>query len=274
LIDLHTHSTASDGLLAPSELVLQARAAGLSAFSITDHDTTAGFAAAREAAADVGLELVPGIEISAVSEGHDVHILGYFVDVESATLRTFIGGQREERLRRVHEMGHRLRDLGCPIDVDPILDAARGGRSVGRPQIATALMSRGYVATRDEAFARFLEFGAPAFVPRCGASPEQVVGVIHAAGGLASMAHPGLTRRDDIIPSLAAAGLDALEVGHSDHDAGTEARYRAMARDLGLLVTAGSDFHGDTGGRRQARLGAVSLDEGDFAALKHAAARS
>lgn len=270
MIDLHTHTTASDGLFAPSELVHQARAAGLSVFSITDHDTVAGCAAAQEATA--GLELVPGIEISAVSDGRDVHILGYFIDVDSPTLATFIAGQREERLRRVHEMGHRLGDLGCPIDIDPILDAARSGRSVGRPQVAAALMSRGYVATRDEAFARFLEFGAPAFVPRRGASPEQVVGVIHAAGGVASMAHPGLTRRDEIIPALAAAGLDALEVRHSDHDAATEAKYRAMARDLGLLVTAGSDFHGDMTGRRQARLGGVSLDEDDFAALKDAAA--
>ena len=273
MIDLHTHTTASDGLLAPSELVHQARAAGLSIFSITDHDTVAGCAAARDAAEAVGLELIPGIEITAVSDGRDVHILGYFFDLESPTLRTFLGGQREERLRRVREMGRRLGDLGCPIDIDPILDAARSGRSVGRPQVAAALMSRGYVATRDEAFARFLEFGAPAFVPRCGASPEQVVGVIHAAGGIASMAHPGLTRRDEIIPALAAAGLDALEVRHTDHDEVAEAKYRDMARNLGLLMTAGSDFHGDTTGIRRARLGAVSLDEGDFAALKDAAAR-
>jgi len=273
VIDLHTHSTASDGLLAPSELVQKARDAGLSAFSITDHDTVAGSAAAREAAAAAGVELVPGIEISAVSAGRDVHILGYFVDLESPTLRTFIAGQREERLRRVREMAVRLGDLGCPIDIDPILDAARGGRTVGRPQIAAALMSRGYVANRDEAFARFLEFGAPAFVPRCGATPEQVVGVIHAAGGVASMAHPGLTRRDEIIPALVAAGLDALEARHSDHDTETEAKYREMARGLGVLVTAGSDFHGEGTGRRRARLGAVCLDEKDFAALKRAADR-
>lgn len=274
MIDLHTHTTASDGLLAPSELVQQARVAGLSIFSITDHDTVAGSAAARKAAEAAGLELVSGIEISAVSDGRDVHILGYFIDLESPTLQVFLAGQREERLRRLREMGRRLGDLGCPIDIDPILDAARGGRSVGRPQVAAALMSRGYVATRDEAFARFLEFGAPAFVPRCGASPEQVVGVIHAAGGIASMAHPGLTRRDDIVPALVAAGLDALEVRHTDHDAPTEAKYRDMANRLGLLVTAGSDFHGDTTGSRRARLGGVSLDERDFAALKSAAARS
>jgi predicted metal-dependent phosphoesterase TrpH len=273
VIDLHTHTTASDGHLTPSELVQQARHAGLSVFSITDHDTVAGYAAAKDAAVAAGIELVTGIEISAVSDGRDVHILGYFVDAGSTTLRTFLAGQREERLRRVREMGHRLNDLGCPIDIDPILDAARNGRSVGRPQVAAALMSRGYVTTRDEAFARFLEFGAPAFVPRCGASPEQVVEVIHAAGGLASMAHPGLTRRDEIIPALAAAGLDALEVRHSDHDAATEAKYRALARELDLLVTAGSDFHGDSTGHRRACLGGVSLDEGDFAALKDAAGR-
>ncbi len=251
---------------------MRARSARLSVIAITDHDTTAGTCAARAAAREAGLELIPGIEISAVADGRDVHMLGYFLDVESPALAAFLDRQRAERLRRVVEIGERLVELGCPIDTGPILEAAGGGRSVGRPQIADALVRRGYVVDRDEAFSRFLEYGAAGFVPRRGAGPAEVIDVVHAAGGLVSMAHPGLTRRDDLIPSLAARGLDALEARHADHDAATEARYRAMATELGILVTAGSDYHGDTG-RRAGTLGAVVMSAADFEALRQAVGR-
>ena len=272
MIDLHLHTTASDGALAPSELVSRALAAGLSILSITDHDTTSGSDAARAPAGDAGLRLVPGIEISAVAEGRDVHVLGYFIDTASAPLRAFLDRQRVDRVRRVAEMGERLAALGLPIEVGPIVADAGRGRSVGRPQIAAALVAAGHVRTRDEAFDRFLEFGGAAYVSRCGTSPEDVVAVIHAAGGIASLAHPGVSARDHLIAPLAAAGLDALEAGHSDHDAATEARYRALAADLGLLVTAGSDFHGD-GGHRVSRLGTISLTAAEFGALADAAER-
>jgi predicted metal-dependent phosphoesterase TrpH len=267
LIDLHLHTTASDGTLSPSELVNQARAAGLSIFSITDHDTTAGSDAAAKAAGDAGLELVPGIEISAVADGRDVHVLGYFIDTASPGLSEFLVRQRRDRLRRVHEIGKRLAALGAPVDVAPIAAAAARGRSVGRPQIADALVTAGYVASRNEAFDRFLEAGGPAFVPRQGARPEEVIDLIHDAGGLASLAHPGVTGRDDLLPVLVAAGLDALEARHSDHDAGTEARYRTLARELGILVTGGSDFHGGDAGHRVSALGQVTLPREDFDAL-------
>ena len=245
----------------------QARAAGLSLFSITDHDTPAGAEAAAAAARDAGLELVPGIEISAVADARDVHVLGYFIDVGSPRLRRFLRDQRQERLRRVHEISARLTALGVPVDVAPIAADAARGRSVGRPQIAAALLAAGHVTTRDEAFDRFLASGGPAFVPRRGARPEAVIGIIHEAGGLASLAHPGVTRRDDLIPALAGAGLDALEARHSDHDAATETRYRTLARELGLAVTGGSDFHGDSG-HRIGVLGRVTLPAEDFAALR------
>jgi predicted metal-dependent phosphoesterase TrpH len=156
--------------------------------------------------------------------------------------------------------------------VSPILDTVRCGRSVGRPQIADALVRGGFAASRDEAFTKYLEFGAPAFVPRSGASPADVIRVVHDAGGIVSMAHPGLTRRDDLIPALAAVGLDALEVRHSEHDEATEARYRALASSLGLAVTAGSDYHGDTG-RRASALGNVVMPSADFEAFWYAAER-
>lgn len=271
MIDLHTHTTASDGSLAPAALIAAARQAGLRVLSITDHDTTAGFEAVTEEARRAGVELVPGIEISAVADGRDMHVLGYFIDPSSSTLRAFLERQRADRIRRLEEMTRRLVALGCPIDAGAMLAVAQSGRSVGRPQIAAALVKAGYVQTRDEAFERFLEFGGPAYVPRLGASPEEVVAIVHAAGGIASLAHPGVTKRDDRIAALAAAGLDALEARHSDHDAATEQRYRNLARQHGLLVTGGSDFHGE-GGHRAPRLGLVSIPAEDYAALQHAIA--
>jgi predicted metal-dependent phosphoesterase TrpH len=272
MIDLHLHTTASDGALSPSELVARAGAAHLSIIAITDHDTTAGTLAARAAARDAGLELVPGIEISAVADGRDVHMLGYFIDAESPSLNTFLDAQRAERVRRVTEMGHRLASLGCAIDVEPILAAAQCGRSVGRPQIADALVGGGYAADRDDAFRRYLEHGAPGFVPRCGVSPFDVIRVVHAAGGVVAMAHPGLTRRDDLIPAMVEAGLDGLEARHSDHDEATEARYRALAAQLGVFTTAGSDYHGESG-RRAGRLGSVVMPSTDFDALRRVVER-
>jgi predicted metal-dependent phosphoesterase TrpH len=269
VIDLHTHTTASDGSLTPAALIDAARAAGLRVLSITDHDTTAGFEAVTDAAAHVGIELVPGVEISAVADGRDVHVLGYFIDPSSTSLRAFLEGQRSDRLRRVEEMTRRLAALGCPITADAALAPAARGRSVGRPQIAAALVDAGYVQTPDEAFERFLEHGRPAYVPRRGASPEEVVVIVHTAGGLASLAHPGVTKRDGGIQALAAAGLDALEARHSDHDAATERRYRDLARSCGLLVTGGSDFHGDAG-HRAARLGLVSMPDEDYDAFHRA----
>jgi predicted metal-dependent phosphoesterase TrpH len=201
-----------------------------------------------------------------------VHVLGYFIDTASGTLRSFLDRQREERIRRVTEMRDRLSARGCPSDVAPVLAAAARGQSVGRPQIAAALVDAGHVRTRDEAFDRFLEFGGTAYVPRHGASPADVVSLIHDAGGLASLAHPGISARDELIAPLAAAGLDALEAAHGDHDAATEARYRALAADLGLLVTGGSDFHGEAA-HRVSRLGDVTLPIGDFEALAVAAKR-
>jgi len=272
LIDLHLHTTASDGTLSPPELVFRARAARLSTIAITDHDTTAGARAARAAARDAGLDLIPGVEISSVDGGRDIHMLAYFIDPDSPALLAFLDAQRAERLRRLAAMGDRLASLGCTIDIAPILDAARAGRSVGRPQLADALVRGGHAASRDEAFSKFLEFGAPAFVPRSGATPFDVIRVVHGAGGVVSMAHPGLTRRDDLIPALADAGLDALEARHSDHDEATEARYRALASALGLVATAGSDYHGD-GGNRAATLGAVVMPPDDFDALRRAVQR-
>lgn len=268
MIDLHLHTTASDGAFTPAALVARAAAAGITTLSVTDHDTTGGLEEARHAADALGLVLVNGIEVTAVESGRDVHVLGYFFNAADDGLQAFLLRQREDRIRRVGEIAARLADLGAPIDVASIIAPGLDyGRSVGRPHVAAALVKAGHVRTRDEAFARFLEPGREAFVPRRGASPPDVVQVISEAGGVASLAHPGLTGVDDIIPGLADAGLHALEVRHTDHDAPAEAKYRAVATALGMAVSGGSDFHDDTG-RRRCGLGTVTLSPEDFGALE------
>jgi hypothetical protein len=273
LIDLHLHTTASDGTLSPHELVTRVAAAGLRTFAVTDHDTVAGLAEACAMAARLGLTFVSGIEITAVEDARDVHVLGYYIDPDDTRLAAFLATQRADRVRRVHDIVQRLAAQGCPVDLAAILSRAAGGsgRSVGRPQIADALIAAGHAADRDDAFARYLGEQGSAFVPRHGAPAADVVRVIARAGGIASLAHPGLTRRDDLIPSLAAVGLAALEVRHSDHDAATEAKYRELARAHGLAVSGGSDYHGQSTGCAPS-LGTIVLPNADFVQLEARAA--
>jgi hypothetical protein len=271
MIDLHLHTTASDGLLAPPDLVALAAAAKLTVISVTDHDTVAGLASARAAAARVGMELIPGIEVTAVKDGQDVHVLGYFIDPDSAALGEFLMGQRADRVRRVQDISARLLALGLSVDVGSLLAGAQaGGRSIGRPAVADALVAAGHATGRDEAFERWLGRGRPAFVPRRGASGRDVIQVIHAAGGIASMAHPGLLAQDVWIPELVEAGLDAIEVWHSDHTPEDVARYGALAGRYRLARSGGSDFHG-AGVHRESRIGSVTLPPAEFAALAAAA---
>jgi predicted metal-dependent phosphoesterase TrpH len=268
VIDLHTHTTASDGRLTPGELVARASAAGVTVLSVTDHDTVAGCAAAAAACAAAGVRFVPGIEATAVADSADVHVLGYFVDVQSTDLLAFLAGQRRRRAERVHQMIARLAAIGLPLDVDAVLLPSRedSGIAPGRPWIARALVAAGYAATTDEAFERWLVRGRPGFVPRVGEPPADVFARIHEAGGLASLAHPALVEHDDWLPGFAAAGMDALEAYHFDHDARTTRRYLDMARGLGLAVSGGSDYHGDPShGPREP--GSVALPPEEFERL-------
>ena len=268
MIDLHTHTTASDGRCAPAELVARAAAAGVTVLSVTDHDTVAGCEAAAGACEAADIEFVPGIEITAVRDEADVHVLGYFIDPRSSALRVFLTEQRQRRFDRVGRMIARLARLGLRLDADAILRPAVDDptRAVGRPWIARALVAAGYVQTTNEAFTSWLSRGRPGFVPREGAAPDNVIARIHDAGGLASMAHPGLIGRDNWIPGLAASGLDAIEAFHTDHDADAIARYRAMAQQLTLAVSGGSDYHGDES-HGAAHPGNVSLPRDDFERL-------
>lgn len=274
MIDLHLHTTASDGRCSPQELVDRAGAAGVTTIGVTDHDTTAAIHAATAAAGSRGIEVIPGIEITAVDEGRDVHILGYFIDPVDVQLAGFLAGQRMQRVTRVQAIGDRLTQLGVPVDVMPIVARAmeEGGYSVGRPQIARAMIAAGYVADTREAFERWLAAGRPAFVPRAGAPPEAVMEIVHAAGGIASLAHPGQTGVDARIAVYAESGLDALEVFHPDHDKPSTDRYRRIAAQLNLLVTGGSDFHGDPSHGWEP--GAVSLPLDDWLRLRDAASHA
>jgi len=268
VIDLHLHTTASDGRRTPWELVDLAASVGLTVMAVTDHDTTAAVFDVRDSAAARGIEAIAGIEITAVHEGVDVHVLGYFFDPDNRDLLSFLAAQRATRVRRVKQIAERLAELAMPIDVDRILIEARQypNRSVGRPQVARAMVAAGHAVDMRDAFDRWLGRGQPAFVERPGATPSEVVAHLHAAGGLASMAHPGRTRMDDAIPQLAASGLDAIEVYHSDHDAAAIAHYRDLAQQLGLLATGGSDYHADPG--RDIQPGSSTLPPEHWERLK------
>ncbi len=274
MIDLHLHTTASDGRCAPHELVDRASRAGVTVMAVTDHDTVAAIPEVQSAAVACGINVVAGIEITAVENGRDVHMLGYFMDPCDPKLEAFLAQQRAHRIARVEALGLRLAQLGMRIDTRSLLTQAREqrGRSVGRPQVARAMVAAGYVADTREAFERWLATGRPAFVARSGAAPREVIDVVHAAGGLVSLAHPGQTDVDSRISAYAEAGLDAIELYHPDHDAGAVDRYRNIASQLKLLATGGSDFHGDAD--HGCEPGAVALPVDEWIRLRDAAAHA
>lgn len=263
IIDLHLHTTASDGLCDPTVLVDRAWRVGIRTMSVTDHDTVGGLSDVENAAAASGIAFVPGIEITAVHEGRDVHVLGYFFDRTDASLGVFLEEQRADRLRRVNVMADKLADMGKPIDREALLASCPRGKSLGRPLVARALVKAGHVADVRQAFEQLIGEGKPAFMPRLGASPAAVVNIINRAGGVASLAHPGLLKRDDLIPAMVDAGLTAVEAFHSEHDAAATDHYLALAERHGILVSGGSDYHGDKD-HRKAAFGRIGLPRDRF----------
>jgi hypothetical protein len=271
MIDLHLHTTASDGTDTPAELVRACRGAGITTMAVTDHDTVAALADSAAEAGSAGIAFVAGIEITAAWQRRDVHMLGYFIDPSSAALGAFLRAQVDDRLRRARAVGDRLAALGAPIDIEALI-ARLNGQPLLRPHIAAALVEAGHVADGVEAFDRYIGEGRPAYVGRRGATPADVVRTIRDAGGLSSMAHPGVTRADELIPALADAGLDAIEAYHTDHAPADTARYLALARQLGLAVTGGSDFHGFRSEHSNG-LGSVQLPASEYAVLSVRAAQ-
>lgn len=261
MIDLHSHTTASDGTLTPAELVKAAAQADLEAIAITDHDTFAGYRAAREAAADSGVNLICGIELSTkISAGakKTVHLLGYFVHHEpAADFCDWLVNMQESRRDRNRRLAARLRSMGVEVTLEEV--EALGRNMAGRPHFARIMVSKGYVRHYREAFDRYLDESAPGYVDREEPSLQDGISRIREAGGVSSIAHPirlGLDAEaeENLVDCMAENGLYALEAYHSDHDAVQTEHYLQLARKYGLKVTGGSDFHGDN--KPGVRLGA------------------
>jgi predicted metal-dependent phosphoesterase TrpH len=248
-IDLHTHSNHSDGSLSPRRLVELARERGLRAIALTDHDTISGVAEAVAAGRELGVEVVPGVEISAQFTPGTMHILGYYISFTQSPLVAALQRLQRARAHRNPKIIDRLLSLGLEITRTEVESLAGG--QVGRPHIAQALVNRGYVANLDEAFDLYLKKGAPAYVEKFRFSPRQSIDIIRSAGGLAALAHPYTIGVEDpenltrLLQELQNAGLEGIEVFYPEHSEEMTAHYREIASELGLLCTGGSDFHGD-----------------------------
>jgi predicted metal-dependent phosphoesterase TrpH len=242
------HSTASDGAVAPEQIPALAAAAGLAAFALTDHDTIAGVAAATAAAGPLGIRVVPGVELSATLLGREIHILGLHVDA-TPELEARLIALRGERAARSRAIVQKLQELGLAI-TDADVAAVANGAAIGRPHIAKALMARGHVGDRREAFDRWLGAGRPAYVPKPEFAAVDAIALIHAAHGLAVWAHPSTEGRADKVRTLAHMGLDGIEVKHPSHNAEDVLRMQTLADHFKLVASGGSDWHGDTTGRR------------------------
>lgn len=270
-IDLHTHSTASDGTLSPANVVEAAAQAELDVIALTDHDTTAGWAEAAEAARRTGVALVRGVEISCRTPRASVHLLGYLHDPNHVGLTQSLERARSARARRAVAITELVaRDF--PITWDDVVAVTPTGATVGRPHIADALVAAGVVVDRDVAFAEILATGGPYDLPYDVPTPSELIALVRDAGGVPVLAHPfasvrGVTLTEQDIADLAAVGLMGLEVDHRDHTEDDRVRLRALARDLNLLVTGSSDFHG--AGKRN-RLGENVTSPEVFAALEAA----
>lgn len=246
--DLHLHTNFSDGTFSPEELVLHGQKAGMACIALTDHDSVEGCDRAAAAAAAVKMEFIPGTELTAEHDDTEVHILGYFLDTRNEKLLAEILKFQTVRQSRIHQMVARINELGVPLEADSVF-ALANCKSPGRPHVARAMVKAGLVSTMDEAFEHFLKKGRPAWVPKSKISALEAVELIHQAGGIAVMAHPGLNRTDEIIPDLVKAGMDGIECFHTKHSTAMSERYLEIADKYHLLVTGGSDCHGFSKGK-------------------------
>lgn len=274
-IDLHTHTDRSDGTFAPAELVRLAAQRGLDVVGVTDHDTTDGLDEAVAAGLEVGVEVVPGVELSAEHEGTSIHVLCYWMDVSNAALQGELSRLRDERFRRGERMVERLRELGLPVEFERVSQIAMGGNIV-RPHIAQAMVEAGLVETEKDAFDRWIGDGRPAHVPKHALDPLDALALIRGAGGLGVLAHPGMWGDETSVPemliaAMAGAGMAGLEVDHTDHDPVGREHWRRLADRLGLIATGGSDCHGTR--YDPIRLGTALCDPASFRSLRELARR-
>jgi predicted metal-dependent phosphoesterase TrpH len=266
-IDLHTHSIASDGELTPGEVAARARAAGIGVWGLCDHDTVAGLGDARAAADAHGIRLVPGIELSTFLGKKEIHVLGHFIDPAHPSMRGFEDFLAEHRRGRMREIVQKLAALGVRIREEEI-EKFSGGKTIGRPHVARAIVETGAVASVKEAFDRYLGEGRPAYVGRYRLEAADAVKLVRGAGGTATVAHPGVSKLErPELERLRAAGMDGLEVHHVDHVPSQREKYLRIADELGLVPTAGSDYHGATVSPDR-KLGDVTMPAEDLARLE------
>ena len=275
-IDLHTHTVYSDGTFRPAEIVALALERGLSAVSISDHDSTEGLGEAYEAAEGSELEIVPGVEFSTVRDGHGMHVLAYWAEANEE-FQEELSRLRDDRFWRGEQMVKKLNELGYPIAFERVQEIAHG-KNIVRPHIAQALVEAGVVGTIEDAFTdELIKDGGRAYVEKHALDPVDAIRLIKRAGGAAVVAHPGLQREglgvpDGVLEQMIGARLDGIECDHPDHDPGMSERYRRIAAEHDLVVTGSSDCHGTR--YDPVRLGSVTTDPGEFARLKERAGRS
>src|SRR5215208_545169 len=269
-VDLHSHSTYSDGLLAPAMLVEEAASRGVRILALTDHDTVAGIDEARAAGDRLRVEIIPGVELSAaLPNGGEVHLLGYFVDVDDSALLEQLAGYARARAERMERMVERLNRIGAPVSLERVREIAGHG-TVGRPHLGRALVEAGYATDLSDAFARYIGGGKPAFVPRPRVDPRDAIALVRAAGGVPVLAHPFSTGGvESVLDRLVPAGLAGIEVDYGEYDSQDREILRQIAARRGLIATGGSDYHGPD--LRAAReLGSAPVPLVAVAALRRA----
>lgn len=246
--DLHLHTYFSDGTYSPEEMVAQAARHQLAAIALTDHDSVEGCERTALACETSHIQFIAGTELTAEQDGHEVHILGYFLDTQNPRLLLEISRFQSARQDRIRKMVHCLNEASVPLTAEAVFELANC-RAPGRPHVARALVQAGLCHSLDEAFERFLRKNRPAWVPKLKMSAAAAIDLIHHAEGVAVMAHPGLNRTDDVIPAMVEAGLDGLECFHTKHSPATAQHYLEMARHFNVLISGGSDCHGLSKGR-------------------------
>lgn len=266
-IDLHLHSTASDGSYPPETVVAMAERNGVRVMALTDHDSIDGIAPAEERARKAGIRVISGVELSVSESGFDVHLLAYGFDLTDKGLLAALSRYRDSRRERARKMLARLKGLGIRITLDEVEEIAQGG-ALGRPHVAEALMRGGHVDTFHEAFQRFLGHHAPAYVAKQTVTLEEAAGIVRDAGGVVALAHPGTLNRDHLIAPWVRRGLDGIEVWHSKHAPADVSRYREIAKQHSLLMTGGSDFHGER--TPDVSIGGTAVPESILAPLEEA----